>query len=252
MSTLDTKALITSAILGIIIVLAVTFLIGSQFGSPVLPFMAMFSGYILTGIIAGWLSKGETILEPGLASALVAIVSYIVVASWDLNCFKLLPSQAFHTNMILVALNGIILTFVGAWAGEKFQGTLDNSGGTQNTGIEWAWVLCGTVFGVAVSLLLSTAIVIFFGAYVEYLTVAFVIGIFFTGFTVGFRSPGVTMKEAAFAGFFALVAAFDIFKITLDQDSTLLTPGLLIAGFLLSLLVAFGGGFAGEKFQAQK
>ncbi len=252
MASLDTKALLTSAVLGTVIVLAVTFLIGSQLGSPVLPFMAMFSGFILTGIIAGWLSKGETILEPGLASALVAIVSYVVVGSWDLNCFKLLPPQAFHTNMILVSLNGIILTFAGAWAGEKFQGTLENSDGSKNSGIDWSWVLCGTVFGVAVSLLLSTIIVIIFGAYVEYLTVAFVIGIFFTGFTVGFRSPGVTMKEAAFAGFFALVAAFDIFKITLDPDSTMLTPGFLIVGFILALIVAFGGGFAGEKFQAQK
>lgn len=251
MSSLDTKALITSAILGTVIVLSVTFLIGSQFGSPVLPFMAMFAGFILTGIIAGWLSKGETILEPGLASAVVAAISYVVVGSWDLNCFKLLPPQAFHTNMILVVLNGIILTFVGAWAGEKFQGTLENSDGAQEIGIQWSWVLCGTVFGIAVSLLLATIIIIIFGAYVEYLTIALVIGIFFTGFTVGFRSPGVTMKEAAFAGFFALVAAFDIFKITLDQDSTLLTPGLLIAGFVLSLVVAFGGGFAGEKFQAQ-
>lgn len=251
MSSLDTKALIASAILGTVIVLAVTSLIGSQFGSPVLPFMAMFAGFILTGIIAGWLSKGETILEPGLASAVVAAISYAVVGSWDLNCFKLLPSQAFHTNMILVVLNGIILTFVGAWAGEKFQGTLEKSDGSQNAGIQWSWVLCGTVFGIAVSLLLATIIIIIFGAYVEYLTIALVIGIFFTGFTVGFRSPGVTMKEAAFAGFFALVAAFDVFKITLDQDSTLLTPGLLIAGFILSLIVAFGGGFAGEKFQAQ-
>ncbi len=245
--SLDIKSLALSVIVGIPLIIFLALLTGDV-ATPVLPFMAILGGYIFTGIIAGLVSNDETIAEPGIASILVGVVTYLILTSMSLNCFKLLQGDAYVTNMILLTLNGIILTFAGAWAGEKLQGTLDNNQSKSKL-IEWGWIICGAIVGVAISMLITNLIIKFFGFYLPPLLIALVVGLYVTGLIVGLKSPGVTIKEAALAGLFTTVINLDIFKFSIDPDTHFLTITGVLISIVLGLLAALAGGVSGERIQ---
>ncbi|NUN10545.1 MAG: hypothetical protein HUU54_15325 [Ignavibacteriaceae bacterium] len=247
----DFKVASVSTLVGILLVLLMAWLTGNDFGTPVFPFMAILSAYIISGMVIGLISKGETIAEPGVASILTGIVTFFVINAMGLHGLSKLTGETLNVNMLLLTLNGIIMTFGGAWAGEKLQGTFESQAKGEKL-IEWGWILAGTIIGVTVSLLLSTLIIKFFSAYLTPLYLSLAIGIFVTGWIVGLRSPGVTIKEAAIAGILTAVINLDIFKFTLDPDTTALTTLSVIGTLLLGLIAALIGGVAGEKMQAEK
>lgn len=249
--TFDPKVASISTLVGILLVLFMVWLTGNDFGSPVFPFMAILAAYIISGMIIGMISKGETIAEPGVASILTGVVTFFIIKSMNVHSLKYLTGEALNVNMILLVLNGIILTFAGAWAGEKLQGTFEKEAKEAQL-IEWGWIVAGTIIGVMVSLLLSTLIIKFFSAYLTPLYLSLAIGIFVTGWIVGLRSPGVTVKEAAIAGLLTTVINLDVFKFSLDPDTTSLTTLSVIGTLILGLIAALIGGVAGEKMQAEK
>ncbi len=247
--TFDFKVASLSTVVGVVLVSLMAWLTGNDFGSPVFPFMAILSAYILSGMLIGFMSKGETIAEPGVAAILTGVISVLIINSMNMKCFSSLNGDPYAVNMLLLTLNGVLLTFAGAWAGEKMQGTFENTDKHEKL-IEWGWIVAGTIVGVAVSLILSNVIIKIYSAYLTPLYISLSVGIFVTGLIVGLRSPGVTIKEAAIAGILTAVINLNIFKFTLDPDTTALTMMSVIGTLILGLVAALIGGVTGERLQA--
>ncbi|HKL88058.1 MAG TPA: hypothetical protein VJ884_03560, partial [Salinibacter sp.] len=157
----DPKAIIGSFVTGVIFVVLLTWMNGNAFGAPTFPLLAMTSGFILAGVSYGYLSEGETVLEPALAAILVALASYAIITALDLRCFDGLVENGTYTYMMVISfMNGLVLTFAGAWAGEKLERTYAGSG---SPAMEWGWIVAGAILGLAVSLFLANLVIWLFG-----------------------------------------------------------------------------------------
>lgn len=246
------KAVVVAIVVGFLMILGLLQYTGKQFGSPLLPFMAVLAGFIITGLLVGLLSKGETVVEPGVASIGVGLLFYFLVPTLKLHCFVQLNEAMVMTNLMLLILNGVMLTFVGAWVGEKLQGTYEGDKKSEST-IEWGYIMAGSVLGVTMSMLLANLIIILAGAgSMEYLIIALLLGLGVTGFIIGLRSPGVTINEAIIGGMITVIINLDIFKITLDEQTTILGTGWIIITLVLGTVFSFIGGFIGERVQGHK
>ena len=145
------KTLIVSAIVGIIIVLSFSWLSGSRFDEAHYPVIALLAGFVVTGFVVGIISEGITILEPGLGSIIVAIVSYFAISTCKIKGFAEFTQCS---DWVILMMNGIVLTFVGAWLGEKFQSDKPVSD-NQKPILDVSWIIAGTVFGPVIGMALS-------------------------------------------------------------------------------------------------
>ncbi len=245
----DFKVASLSTLVGVILVLLMVWLTGNEFGTPVFPFMAILSAYIIAGMVTALVSKGDTIAEPGVAAVITGFVTYFFITSMNFHAFEKLSAEVLRVNIILLTLNGILLALVGAWAGEKFQLTFEKEGDGKEPIVEWAWIAAGTIFGVTVSIFLSNLIIKLFGLTLSPLYISLAIGIFITGWVVGLRSPGETLPEAGIAGVLTAILNLDIFKFTLDPDTTSLTTLAVLGSVVIGLVAGLIGGAAGEKMQ---
>lgn len=245
--SLQWGSVVISALIGIVLVLGLSYISGSKFATPPFPIMAILSGFIVTGIIAGIISKEKTILEPGIAAIIVSIVTAFVLPGFQLK--GLVDMQS--ASLLLVLANGVLMTFMGAWAGEYIQGEEDVKAETSS--IEWGWIICGGIIGVGVSMLLASSVVVLLGGgfNLSYHLVAFIVGLLCTGTLVGWRSPGVTIREAALAGFLTVIIDLDAIMLTLGLENEELSM-LLMYGAAIGIVVALVGGFIGEKIQSKK
>jgi hypothetical protein len=217
--SLDIKSVLGALVIGLVSVFGLAWISGSAFVALPFPVLSVLSGFILTGMAAGLLSKGETIAEPGISSVLVSIALYFFLPGLHLQGFADLTPEL----MLTVGMNGVLLSFAGAWG----------------------WVLAGTILGIMVTILMSTLFIVLFGLKTDPQFIGFVIGLLSTGFIIGFRSPGITIKEAALAGFFALVIDLDVLTIALVPPSF---DGIMIS-LVLGTVLAMVGAWIGEKVQ---
>ncbi|GMU86676.1 MAG: hypothetical protein AMXMBFR48_19170, partial [Ignavibacteriales bacterium] len=250
--TFDVKSAGISVVVGTAFVVLLTWWSGTDFRSPVFPFMGMLAGFIISGLLVGFVSKEETIAEPGAASLAVGALSYVILSSMELKCFSMLEGDVFTTNILLVIFNGIILTFAGAWAGEKFQGTFEkkSSGDEPSEYLEWGWIVSGSILGITISMIVANIILKFAGLVYTPFFLALVLGLFITGLVIGWKSPGITVKEATLAGFITTVLNLDIFKLSLDPDTNYLTTTTVIVALAAGLVSSYIGGIVGEKIQS--
>ena len=259
----DPKAILGSFVIGVVFVVLFTALTGNIFGRAVFPLLAMTSGFILAGVGYGYLSEGETVMEPALAAILVAIVSYFIIEALRFNAFGYLVEDGRFTYMMIVAfLNGLVLTFAGAWAGETLQRTYAGSG---ESVLDWGWIMAGTILGFAVSLFLTNFVIWAFGALGQGEAAAYAalepsnvwvmlfvvfLGLEATGYVCAFRSPGDTSYEAAIAGLITLVLLIDVFVFALGGQS-ILTYGRMILVLVIGLIASLVGGYIGERMQTR-
>ena len=237
--SLDLKSVAGSLVIGLIAVFGLGWVSGSTFAALPFPVLSLLSGFILSGMVAGLLSKDETIAEPVISSVIVSLALYYFLPGLNLQGF----ADIHPEHILLIGLNGIMLSFAGAWAGEMLQGTMESASEVKH--LEWGWVLAGTILGVMVSILVSTLLIIFLGFVFTPLMIAFVIGLFITGFLIGYRSAGVTIMEAALAGLFTLVINVDILTLALVPPGFDEIMIALILGGVLSMI----GAWIGEKVQ---
>lgn len=255
----DFRAIIGSFIIGVVFVVLFTWMNGNTLKAPIFPLLAMVSGFILAGVGYGYLSEGETVMEPALAAVLVSIAAYFIIDALGLDAFENLVDDGRFTYMMVVSfLNGLILTFAGAWAGETLQRTYAGSG---SPALAWNWIMAGTILGFAVSLFLANFVIwlfaLFAGPYSALepsnawvmLFVVF-LGLEATGYVCAFRSPGDTSYEAAIAGLITLVLLIDVFVFSLGGGS-ILTYGRMILVLVIGLLASLVGGYIGERMQAR-
>ncbi|PSQ96811.1 MAG: hypothetical protein BRD55_05935 [Bacteroidetes bacterium SW_9_63_38] len=258
----DPKAILGSFVVGVVFVVLLTWMNGNAFAAPTFPLLAMTSGFILAGVSYGYLSEGETVLEPMLSAVLVAIVSYLIITALNLQCFAGLMDEGTYTYMMVISfMNGVILTFAGAWAGEKLERTY---AGSEAAAMEWGWIVAGVILGFAVSLFLANFVVwlfgLFAGAYAALqpnnawvmLFVVF-LGLQATGYVCAFRSPGDTSYEAAVSGFITLVLLIDVFVFTLAgvAGDPVLSYLRIVLVLFVGLLASLVGGYVGERMQIE-
>jgi hypothetical protein len=151
----------------------------------------------------------------------------------------------------LLLVLGVGFSLSGAWAGEKLQG--DDAAVTDHDKAEdvihWKWVLSGVVIGFALNALFVFLTAPIFQLNMSVALVAFLVSFLITGFIVGYKSPGVTLKEPAIAGIFTVIIdwVFLEFGINLPISADNLISGLAL-GFLFSLF----GAWLGEKYQVSR
>jgi hypothetical protein len=238
---LQWKWVILSVVAGLIIVGASYFIVAPTFHSPQVQALVMLVGFIVAGAIIGYFSPGITINETTVGGALVMAVMLLT-----LFLTKAEIEYSYSINLLLLIL-GVAFSWVGGWAGEKLQGDPNNPEAITKK-FQWKWVVVGVIIGFALNVL----IVFLLSALVPVLILklafsGFVISFIVTGFIVGFKSPGETIKEPALAGVLSVVLdwVFLNFIIKLHVPTTYLIVGLAL-GFLLAL---FGAWF-GEWYQA--
>jgi hypothetical protein len=255
----DPKAILGSFVTGVVFVVLFTWMNGNAFAAPIFPLLAMTSGFILAGVSYGYLSEGETVLEPALAAVLVAVVSYFIITALDLRCFDGLVGEGTYTYMMVVSfMNGLVLTFAGAWVGEKLERTYARSG---SPAMEWGWIVAGAVLGFAVSLFLANLVIWLFGLFASpvaalepqnawvMLFVVF-LGLQATGYVCAFRSPGDTSYEAAVSGIITLILLIDVFVFAL-AGQTILSYLRMTLVLFVGLLASLVGGYVGERMQVE-
>jgi len=256
----DPTAFIGSFVFGVIFVVLFTWMNGNAFGAPTFPLLAMTSGFILAGIAYGYLSTGETVLEPAVAAIVVAVVSYYIIAALNLRAFSGLNGGEFTYLMVVSFLNGLVFTFVGAWAGEKLERTYDVD--SEVPAMQWGWIVAGVVLGFAVSLFLVNFVIWFFGLFgspfaalesgnVWVLLFVVFFGLLATGYVCAFRSPGDTSYEAAVSGLITLILLFDVFVFTLQGDEVILSLSRMALLLVIGLLASLLGGYVGEWTQIE-
>jgi hypothetical protein len=76
--------------------------------------------------------------------------------------------------------------------------------------------------------------------------IGFIISFVITGFLVGYKSPGVTLKEPAVAGLLAVLLDW----VYLRYIISLRVPAMyLIVGLLIGFMISLFGAWLGEKYQ---
>ena len=244
MKSLSFGSLILSIIVGTALVIGFAYITGDFYATALFPSLAILSAFIISGFIIGIMSKDVTIAEPGIGAVVVAILSYLIVPAMELKGLALVTTS----DWILIFINGIVLTFLGAWLGEKIQhGALPTA---DESDFDWGWGIAGTILGVTLNIVLVIILTLIMGANPSKFYIPFFLSLFIVGIVIGRFSPGITIKEAGLAGLLIIAVDFDIIRLTLYSESIPLS--YIIGGMLIGIIVTWIGGFIGEKMQASK
>ncbi len=243
----DMKSFAYTIIIGLVLNVIFLLLVGNKYDNFLLPSLGMMSLFMITGAIVGIKSQDITILEPGLGSIFVSIIIFILIPILDLSSFDALV----ESDWMIIMMNNIILTFVGAWLGEVlfagFNGQELHSIEITNSNkhISWNWVLAGTVLGI----ILSMIVVNIFGLILNmnfYILISIIcITFVLIGVIIGRLSPGVTITESGIAGFLVMIVDTNLFRATHDVIPIEFIIGSLLGAFVMTYL----GGYFGEKLQ---
>jgi len=230
-------------IVGLIIAGASYFIVVPTFKSEPIQTLVMLMGFVMTGAIVGYFSPGVTIREASVAGGIVALVMLVVVAIFGSQISLDL------VRSVLGLILGVSLSWVGAWVGEELQGSRERAEEETKrmfADLMWRWVWVGVILGFAINVLAVFLIPPIFNINLDVALGVFLLGFMVTGFVVGYKSPGVTLKEPALAGIISVVLEwiFVQYLMRLDVPMGLLAFGLVL-GFFLSLF----GAWIGERYQ---
>lgn len=73
------------------------------------------SGYVVMGVLVGWLSPGDTVIEPGIAAFIIATVGFVL---------DHLLLSVLGIGLVLAlgyGFVGLLLGLAGGWIGERLQ-----------------------------------------------------------------------------------------------------------------------------------
>ncbi|MCL5990576.1 MAG: hypothetical protein M1419_00540, partial [Bacteroidetes bacterium] len=169
-----------------------------------------------------------------------------VLPSLQINGFNDITQDS---DWIIILMNGVVLTFLGAWLGEMFQHGEIQMEENKSISFNWSWVFAGTVFGFLVSIIIAVIVNLIVGDEPFYFIIPFFVGLFFTGIMVGLKSPGITIKEAGLSGFITITILTSVVRLTLVTE---IEFEYIFLGLVLGYIVAMLGGIVGEKMQSRK
>jgi len=218
------------------------FIVIPTFHSTPIQALVLLAGFIATGAIVGFASPGVTIKEASIAGGLVAVLVVLL-----LYITGAALGQDFLRNLLLLAL-GFGLSWIGAWVGEKLQGSEgpDEEELGLFTDVQAKWVLVGVILGFALNVLAVFIITPIFNVSLDVAFGAFLLSLTVTGFIVAYKSPGVTLKEPAIAGFLAVLLDWSFLEFMLELH---VSGGYLAFGLILGFCLNLFGAWLGEKYQ---
>ena len=158
--------------------------------------------------------------------------------------------QSTEMIILLLVFSGI-LSQAGAWMGEKLQGSLETKDGTvkAEVGFQWKWVFAGLALGLSLNVLFVFLLAPLLIIDLERIHVAFAVSFVLIGFIIGYKSPGVTLKEPAVAGAIAVVVEW----LFIQYGIQLSVPvGYIAFGVVEGFLLALFGAWLGERYQLAK
>lgn len=241
-------AFFISVIIGAVLLIAFSWATGPKFSNALFPSMSILAAFMVTGFLTGILSKDITISEPGIGSIVLAVIGVLVIPAMKLKGFEGVTAS----DWLLIMMNGIIFTFLGAWLGEKFQHGVINAPSSDSSEIDWGWIVAGTIFGIGVSLILVILLDLVFGHNPSSFIIPFIIALLLSGLVIGWKSPGVTIIEAGLAGFLTITADLNILRLTIFGDTMSIDLGWLIGALVVGFVTSLAGGFIGEGIQKSK
>lgn len=203
-----------------------------------IPSLIACTGFVVTGIIVGYYSRGVTILEAAVGGAILAVFllgSLLTFFDHRMGFMQTATTLAF----------GYLLSLLGAWVGESLQ----EDRAEQLHGMQWRWVFIGSV----VALVLNSLGVFGLAGAMSYnlnsIFISFLVTFVVAGYIVGYFSHGVTIKEAALAGLMTIIVDWIIVEVGLEIPVPLASMLFaMMAGFLLAMM----GAWMGERLQASR
>ena len=235
------KWVILSVIAGFIIVGASYLIVAPMFHSGEVQAVIMLGGFIVTGAIIGYFSPGITINEASVGGALVMVLMLILLT---ITKAEIHFSKAI--NLLLLIL-GVGFSWVGGWAGEKLQGDESSAEEKHLKKFLWKWVLVGVVIGFALNVLFVFLLSTIFPPHIfKFASTGFIVSFVVTGFIVGVKSPGVTLREPAVAGLLAVILDWVFLRFLILLSVPVM---YLIVGLIMGFMISFFGAWLGEKYQ---
>jgi hypothetical protein len=239
--SLQWKWVIIGALVGLLIVSASYYIVEQTFHSIQIQILVMLVGCAVTGAIVGYFSPGVTIKEAAIAGTIV-----VLAMAGFLYAVDAAVAQNVGINVLLIVL-GIPVSWIGGWAGENLQGSQVNLDVELKTDkIQWKWVITSVVVGFALNVLFVFLPSKVFNIDLNVTLVAFVVSFVIAGFIIGYKSPGVTIREPAFAGVIAVILEWLFLEFGLRLP---IAVPYLIAGLALGFLFTLIGAWMGERYQ---
>jgi len=244
-SRTEWKWVVIGVIAGTIIIGGSFFIVAPAFHSTAIQSLVVLIGFVVTGAVVGYFSPGVTIKEAFFAGLILMFVFGFLFSLTSLG-----EGQSTQMIILLLLFSGI-LSQAGAWMGEKLQGSLEKKGEapTAAVGFQWKWVLAGLALGLVLNVLFVFLLAPLFNINLNLINIAFSFSFVVLGFIIGYKSPGVTLKEPAVAGAIAVVGEwlFIQYWIQLPVPAGYVAFGV-VEGFLLTLF----GAWLGERYQRAK
>lgn len=239
---LEWKWVIVGVIVGVAIAGASFLVVIPTFHSTPIQALVLLAGFVVTGAIVGYASPGVTIKEASVAGGMVALIMIVLLYATGAAL-----GQDMLRNLLLLAL-GFGLSWIGAWVGEKLQGSEghDEEAKRLFTDVQAKWVTVGVILGFALNVLGVFLITPIFNVSLNAAFAAFLISLTVTGFIVAYKSPGVTLKEPAIAGFLAVLLDWSFLEFMLELH---VSGGYLAFGLILGFCLNLFGAWLGEKYQ---
>ena len=241
---LQWKWVILSVIAGLIIVGASYFIVAQIFHSGEVQVLILLGGCIVTGAVIGYFSPGITINEASIGGALVMAIMFILRAMTNAEIH-------FSASIdILLLILGVGFSWLGGWAGEKLQGDESSSEEKHIKKFFWKWVIVGAIVGFALNVLFVFILSTLFPPHIYKLsTSGFILSFVIMGFIVGYKSPGVTLREPAVAGILTVVLDWIFLRFII----TYRVPGkYIIIGLIMGFFISLFGAWLGELYQQSK
>ncbi len=230
-------------VIGVVLTTLLFQIMSDTFNSFYIPLFIGLLSYVIMGIIIGYKSPGYTIKEPAIGGVFAIIITMAILHYvFDYN-----PPEG---QLIVAPFIAFLLALLGGWVGEELQGSQERSAENKTiAGLEWAWVITGTVIGFILNNIFVYGLFALLRFGVAGILISLGASFIIAGIIVGYKSPGVTIKEAALAGALGVVLnfLFIYFGFGAMLDTQYLVIGL-IGGFILS----FVGGWIGEEMQKRK
>jgi hypothetical protein len=230
-------------VIGVVLTTFLFQIMSDTFSNFYIPLFIALLSFVIMGIIIGYKSPGYTIKEPAIAGIFavgitIAILYYV---------FDYKPPEG---QMIAAPFLAFVLALLGGWVGEELQGSHERATETKKVGgFEWAWVITGTVVGFILNNIFVYGLFALLRFGVAGILISLGASFIVAGIIVGYKSPGVTIKEAALAGVLGVIVNF--FFIYYGFGAMFDMQYLLI-GLAGAFILSFVGGWVGEEMQKRK
>ncbi len=235
---------VVGTVVSVVLATFLFYIMSETFHTYYIPMFIGLLSFVIMGIIIGYKSAGYTVREPAIGG-LLAMIILIVLFHY---LFDYNPPEG---QMIAAPIAGFLLALLGGWVGEELQGTAERIKqmkiNQKAGGLEWAWVIAGAVIGFILNNILVFGFFVLLAYGITGILVSLGVSFVITGYIVGYKSPGVTILEAALAGVVGVILNFFSLYYGFGADDIPVSYMIigLAGGFILSLL----GGWLGEAAQ---